>query len=509
MNKKNQSFIFIKLHNVRAVSIFILCFIFAIISQDSYAQRVLTLEESIELALENNLGIKISKEYASATTSLRKASYTKFFPSLDITGNYTRLNREFSLLQEDLLLPVIPVSAIDPQTGEVDPNRLFNPEISPPPTGVVFKPNSSDYYTDSEGNPVFYRYTWLPQNHLNYGVKNTYFVNVGLLQPVFTGGKIKAQYNIAKYIESITDNESKIKIAEVILETQELFLTLLNVQEKKILADQYKEMLNALADDVENLYDEGFILRNDLLKIRVKLNEADLMVLRAKNGMNLAAAALKRNIGIPPGDSIVVNHELTYNEVFNSMEGLIEEALQNRPELSMASDVLGVSQNVEKMAKARYYPDVAFTANYFFANPNPYSGFATEFGHDYALGITMRIPVYDWNEKGHVLKAARHGRKAQELQYDDALSLIELEVTKLYYEMTEAASSVNLNESSFIKAEENLNYAQDNFEEGSITSASLLEAQTIWQEAHSDFIEAKAEYQIAVAKLNKALGRMP
>jgi outer membrane protein TolC len=476
---------------------------------DGYAQRVLTLDETIALALEHNLDIKITKEYSGAATSIRKASYTKFFPSFDITANYTRLNKQFNFLQEDLLLPVIPISAIDPMTGEVDPNRLFDPDITPPPTGVVFKPNSTDYYTDANGNPVFYRYMWLPQNMANVGTKNTYIANVGLVQPLYTGGKIRAQYNVSKYFESIVEHEHKLKIAEVVVETKELFYTLLSLQEKVKLAEKYKEMLDSLSKDVENYYEEGFILHNDLLKVRVKLNEADMMLLRATNGVSLASAALNRNIGIPLNEKIIIDHNPIYSEVFSSMDGLLEEALQNRPELGMANDLVGISQSAEKMARARYFPDVIFSANYFFANPNPYRGFAEEFGHDYALGITMRIPVYDWNEKGHVLQAARHGKKAMELKKQDALSLVELEVTKLYYELTEAASLVTLTESSFNKADENLRFAESKYAEGAVTFASFLEAQTLWQQAQSDFIEAKAQYQFAVAKLNKALGRMP
>ncbi|MFO8068275.1 MAG: TolC family protein [Bacteroidales bacterium] len=488
--------------------LFILLSIFIFKPSETYSQRVLTLEESINLALENNLGIKMAEEYASATTSIRKASFTKFFPSIDITGNYTRFNKELSLLQDDLLLPVVPVSAIDPTTGEVDPNRLFNPNISPPPTGVVFKPNSSDYYTDSDGNPVFYRYTWIPQEFMTFGQKNTYLLNVGLIQPVFTGGKIKAQYNMSKNFENMFDSKMRLEIAEVVFETKELFLTLLSIQEKRKLAEKYYEMLSALAEDVENIYEEGLILKNDLLKVRVKLNEADLMLLKANNGVKLAAAALKRNIGISIEDSIIVDHELIVSKSFASMEGLVEEALQNRPELDMAKSVVNFSENLVKMAKSRYYPDIAFSANYFFANPNPYNGFANEFGHDYTFGVTMRIPVYDWNEKGHMLSAARHGKKAQELKFEDAISLIELEVTKLYYDLTEAISEVSLRESSLNEAEENLSFAKDSYEEGTITAASMLEAQTIWQEAQSEYIEAKANYQIAAAKLNKALGRM-
>ena len=58
-------------------------------------------------------------------------------------------------------------------------------------------------------------------------------------------------------------------------------------------------MLEKLVTDLENLYQEGIITHNDLLKAKVKLNEVNLKLLKAQNGLSLAKMALCQVTGLP------------------------------------------------------------------------------------------------------------------------------------------------------------------------------------------------------------------
>ena len=83
------------------------------------AQEKLSLDQCRKLAVEHNQQVSIAREQTAAATNLRKAAFTMMLPSAGINGTYTRTNKQFSLLENDLLLPVIPYTAIDPQTGSL------------------------------------------------------------------------------------------------------------------------------------------------------------------------------------------------------------------------------------------------------------------------------------------------------------------------------------------------------------------------------------------------------
>ena len=56
------------------------------------------------------------------------------------------------------------------------------------------------------------------------------------------------------------------------------------------------------------------------------------------------------------------------------------------------------------------------------------------------------------------------------------------------------------------QAEENLRLSNDRLKAGTITGKDVLDAQTLWQQAYSDIIDAKIQYRINEARYRKAIG---
>ncbi len=475
----------------------------------AYGQpRELSLEDCRVLARENNQQVEIAHHHRLAAASIRKASYTKFFPGFDFTGSYIRTNKKFNFLDEDMLLPVIPISAIDPQTGQVDPSLLFNPNLHPENTGVIFKPGSSDYLTDPDGNPLFYRYTWLPKDQMSFGQKDNFLFNLGMTQPIFTGGKIRTQYRMTSQIEDIAIYNENLELSSVLYKTERLYWQVYTLQETLTLASKYHSLLKKMVDDLENLYDEGIISQNDLLKARIRLNEANLSRIQARNGLELSKMALCRMVGLPITSEIKVSDTLWIKGELKPLDALFHKALDNRPELKIASKNVELGESVVKLAEARFLPEIALSANYFMVNPDPYHGFSNQFGRDWNVGVIMRIPVFHWNERRHILNASKHEKKVQQLKLEDYKEMVKLEVNKIFYEISEAREKVNIASLSLEQAKENLKLAEDNFEVGRITTTELLEAQTLWREAYSNHIEAKSNMKIQQTNMQKAIGEL-
>ncbi len=466
----------------------------------------LSLEDCRDLARENNLQLEIAGHHSQAASALRKASYTKFLPGFDFSGSYLRTNKKFNLLDEDMLLPVVPISAIDPNTGQVDPDLLFNPDLHPDDAGVIF--HNGKPVTGPDGNPLFYRYTWLPEDQLSFGSKNNFLLNLGMTQPIYTGGKTRTQYQIASHIETMSKQGKDLELSEVLFETEKLYWKVYTLQEKLELAEEYYSVLESMVKDLSDLYEEGIISQNDLLKTRVKRNEANLDRIRAKNGLDLAKKSLCQLIGLPISTEIEVRDTLWTGDELDPLDALFHSALENRPELQMASTNVELGKSAVDLARARFLPDIALSANYFMARPDPYHGFSDQFGNDWNVGVVMQIPIFHWGERRHILNAARHEKKVQEKKLENFKELVKLEVNKIYYEISEANEKVNICELSLEQAEENLKLAEDNFDVGNITTTELLEAQALWRKAYSNYIEAKSNLKLQQTNMQKAIGEL-
>ncbi len=471
--------------------------------------KLLSLDDVRSMAKENNRKLEIAHHHRLAASSMRDASFTYFLPGFDLTGGYIRTNKQFQLFDDDMLLPVVPYTAIDPQTGQVDPGRLLDPNFPHPDnTGVVFHPITSEPVFGPDGNPVFYSYSWLPEDEMKFGQKNNYMLNFGMTQTIYSGGKTRTQYKIAQQIEDISKHNEELELSELMYEVEKYYWKAYTLQEKYELAQTYYNLLEKTVKDMENLYREDIISQNKLLKVRIKLNEAAMDKRRAANGLSLTKQMLCQLIGLPINEEIELYDDIWISDEVLSLDELFHSALDNRPELKIASKSVELGESAVKLAESRFLPDIALSANYYFANPSPYHGFSDQFGSDWNVGVVMRVPIFHWNERRHVLSSAKHEKKVQQLKLEDYRELIQIEVNKIFYSISEARDKLNIAELSLSQAKNNLDLAQNNFDVGKITSTELMEAQTLWREAHSTHIEAKSELKLKQTQMQKAIGEL-
>lgn len=467
----------------------------------------LSLEECRQLALEHNKKIEMANENRLMMNSLGKSAKTLHFPRFSLNGGYIRTNKEISLLSEDVFLPVIPSEAIvngkfDPDVLSSDLNLLRETLVTQDVMGFPVP------VLDEDGNYIFQNYSYLPKDAASIGFENLFLFNVGMTQPIYTGGKIRELNKLADYGEDLMSAKKSMTESEVIIETDERYWQVISLKEKVKLTTIYKGMLENLLEDLNNIYEEGIITKNDILKAKVKYNEIDLKLLKANNGLKLAQMALNQTLGfsldtlVQLSDSIVMSIQIPNQEI------LTEKALENRPEMDMVNSTIQMAKSGEKILRSRYLPNIGLTANYLFTNPNPYNGFENEFGGDWNLGVVVNIPLWNWNEHKHTLDAMKHKTRSVELKYEETQELISLEVQKTLFKYNESVKKVEMTRISLEQAKENLKITEDNFKEGILKTTDLLEAQTMWQSAFSEYIEAKTENKLCESELRRVSGQL-
>lgn len=478
-----------------------LLFVFASLSGVGQDQsQILTLDQCRQMALEHNHKILVADEHSKAAEALKKSAKTQFLPSINASGLYLRTNKKFSLLSEDLLIPVVPYTSIDQTTGN------FNSTQDPTNT-YVFN-SSGEIVRDADGNPVFENYAWIPKDDAKFGSKNVYTAGVTLTQPIFMGGKIRETYRIAKAGERVASANEDAERSDVLYKTEEDYWRVVAVTEKVKLVNSYIELLEKLSTDLQNYYDEGIIIKNDLLKVKVKLNEAQLNLIKAQNGQSLSKMALCQQIGLPLSQKIELADSLIADMKPIIQQNYTDSALANRPELEALNQTISIAKSGVNIMKSRYMPNIGLTANYMFYNPNPYNGFNEEFGGDWSVGVAVNIPIFHWNDRGHTLRAARSEQRVAELKLDEAKELISLQVQQAVYKLNESIKKVELSQENLKQAEENLKVTQDGFDTGRLKTSDVLEAQAMWQDAYSELIDARMEYRLNLVNLRKVTGAL-
>lgn len=484
----------------------ILAIILILFSIQSIGQQKLSLEECRLLAIEHNKKIEMADEDKLMMSSLIKSAKTLVYPKFSLSGGYIRTNKDFSLLNEDVFLPVIPSEAI--VNGKFDPNVLKNnPELMKE-TLVTQEVFGFDVpVLDENGDYIFQNYTYLPKDAATFSFQNIYIANFGMTQPIYTGGKLRELTKMAKYGESLMDAKKKLTKDEVIMETDERYWQVVSLKEKVKLTQIYKQMLENLIEDLNNIYNEGIITKNDILKAKVKYNEIDLKLLKATNGLQLAQMALNQTLGFPLDNDLILSDTIVTDFQIPDKKDMTDMAIASRPEIDMINSTIDLAKSGEKILKSRVMPYVGLTANYTFINPNPYNGLEKEFGGDWNIGVMVNIPLWSWNEHKHTLAAMKHKTRSVELKYEETKELISLEVQKTLFKYNESIKKIEMTRIALNQAKENLKITEDSFKEGILKTTDLLEAQTMWQSSYSEYIEAKTENKICESELLRVSGQ--
>ncbi|MDX9772349.1 MAG: TolC family protein [Bacteroidales bacterium] len=472
-----------------------------LLTLNGVSQTTLSITECREMALEHNRTMKSAEKQADAAAAMKKAAFAQYFPNFSINGGYTYMNKEFKLLSNDLLLPVIPYTAIDAATGSVSQEAFANPAVAS--HTFVINPSTGSPVTDSEGNPVFQQYTWFPASSSTLGSQNIYVASGGFTQPLYMGGKIRQANRIAGCANDIAQEKVNLTKNELLYSTEEAYWRVISLGEKVRLAERYQEMLVHLVSDIENVRSEGIITDNDLLKARLKLSEAGLMKLRAGNGLELSKMALCQLIGIEYSSDIMLTDSLTA-VVFKIPDVASDSlAIEDRPELGMLRKGEEIARAGEKMMLSRYLPNIAMSAGYTVSNPNPYNGFEKEFGGDMTVGVVCNIPLFHFGDRHNTMAAARNEREAAALQVEETREMLVLQFQQALFQYSESQKKSTIASEALDQSYANLMYTQNNFREGILKTTDVLEAQVLWQKAYSEYIDSLTEQQLSVCNLKR------
>lgn len=459
----------------------LLCSFIVVAIGDIYAQEILTLEKCRELALENNNSVAIAQRNKEKAEYTQKAYWANYFPKISATGNYLYTNAEMNKTLQGSYLPTfIP----DPSTGELVPNILA---------------------MGSDGNPVFKEYAFFPDMDLSLKLSGTWMAGLKAEQPIYTGGKITSAYNMAKIGKEIAGLNQHLTHAEIIVKTDEAYWTYVQTNELLELALSYHKVVTEFQKYVQDAQEVGLKHANDVLKVQVKVNEAELQILQAKNGVNLSRKNLCHVIGIS------LNTDIALPESFEDLQVVYLDRnpdYTSRPEYAMLEQQVKLKEEEIKLTQSDFLPQIGVMANYGYMNGLKLNGNKLLDKTSFSVMASVSIPLFQWGEGRNKIRAAKVERDIMQLQRDDAGEMIELELTKALDKCDESALEVQLTARSLHQAEENMRVSADRYSEGMETLVNYLEAQTVWQRAWSEHIDAKNRQRLNQTYYLKAAGKL-
>ncbi|MFQ6115360.1 MAG: TolC family protein [bacterium] len=447
-----------------AILIFVNCSFPNIFAQEN-KKLVLTLGECEELAFENNLSIQSAKLGLKASEAkLTQASHAKILPKFEVRNVWGPIPRA---------------------RGIIDPN-----------TGFVTSPDTS---------------TSIPGD-LRYFTQ----LDLDLIQPIFTFGRLSGLTNAAYF--GVQADQAKLEQEQesVRFRVRQLYWALVLGKEILAVVQDADNELKKAESKVQEKLDEGSeeVTQIDLFKLQIFRYEINKRHREALDKIELTKSALKSTLGLNEEVDIEAATEyLDPLEVkLDSLPVYIEMAIRNRPELARLRAGVNARRALISVSKSEYYPQFFFGGQirYNFAKDrfdpkNPFIYNPTNFFRPgFVVGMNLNLNFLQTRDKVRVAQA-----EFLQLAQKEKLLLdgIKLDVQNTYMELRQAEN--NMRESrKALKASDNwLRSETMTFDIGVGEVKDLIDAFRANGAMQAEHLQNIFEYNVAVAKLSKAVGR--
>lgn len=354
-----------------------------------------------------------------------------------------------------------------------------------------------------------------------YGIGHfSWFVSGDLLltQPLYTFGKISENMNAAGFGVEVDRFKLEQRRNEVAEKVREYYYGLLLAREMKGLVEEIQGYLDSARKSARKLLDGGSpnVDETDLYKLDAFSGEAARYLNQANRGEQLALAALRARLGLPPDATLeVVDEHLTLDDApIRDLSLFLADAEQRRPEYRQIREGLKARAALVAAAEANFYPDIFLGAFYTAAySPgrdrisNPYV--TDTFRHTWggvALGVKWHL---DFGITGARVAAeqAQYDRLLKTREY--AQVNIPLQVRKYQLELVEAKQSAEQLKTAWTNARKWTVAAVANYDFGIGPARDIFDGLQNYARMKGDYYQTLYTFRVAEANLMLATGQVP
>lgn len=361
-----------------------------------------------------------------------------------------------------------------------------------------------------------YMYPDMDMMGMKLRMRGMYMAGINLMQPIYTGGKIRAANRLAEIGKDCAAETRRKTRMEVITEADNAYWTYIAVLWKVKLIESYKRQMDTLLVQAETSLAAGMATENDLLRIDTKQSDIDYQLNKTRNGADLCRLSLCSVIGVYPETQILP----TDTVIDISAPGRLDMAIDSRPELKLLEKQVDAAEQQIKTARADILPQIGLSAGYFYygnvklngintdmqGNPQPFT-----YKFDDGLSLVMAsvsIPIFHWGEGLKKVKKARLDLENARLDLEKNRRLLDIETRQAAKNLTDSYELIRTARLGSRQADENLRVMTDRYTNGLCSLTDLLDAQSQWQQAQSNLIEAQTQYKINETEYRRTIGSL-
>ena len=435
---------------IRCIKIICLLF-FLITGERSHAQQLLTVQEAVAAALNNNYDIRLLRNDSAVYALTNSYAYAGFLPRINSTA------------------------AI-----------LFNSN------------NQKQRLADGTEKTA----TGIRSDNIN--------ASVNLNWTVFDGLKMFATRD--KLAEFVRLGELNIK-NQLVNTVSDIIKTYYNIVRQKQQLKAIEDQMGINEERVkqaEKKFSVGLGAKPELLQAKLDLNAQVAAQLQQITLIETLKEQLNQLVAFAPGTSYDVVDSITFDNILMMAE-ILTSAEKNNPALQVAKQNIKIANLILKERRAERFPTLSLNSAYNFSKTNNkavVNNFTPLFNRNlgFNYGVSISIPILNNLTVRRQIKEAQLDIDYQVILYEYQKSRIDIAISGAYKEYELRKRTLQLEEENIKLAKENVYIALERLRLGVSTFLELRETQRSLEEAYNRLIAARYNTKVAETELLRLRG---
>jgi outer membrane protein TolC len=334
-------------------------------------------------------------------------------------------------------------------------------------------------------------------------VPNNIQSRIDLQWPIYTGGRLGALSRAAGAEAEALGQDREAARADLKLEITRAFWAVVTARAAVDVVRQALERTSAHLEDVRSQLRVGLVPPSDVLSTEAQHAHQRMLSIEAENIVETTTAEFKRLAGVDQDAAIELIPPAAQPSV-----PVLANARENRSERKSLLFRITAADERVAAASAGSLPQLNAMGGYDMARPNlRIFPIQEKFRPSWDIGVNVHWSLFDGGRVRAETAEAAANRRATEARLRDFDADLERDVRQRMADIGSAAASIEAGEAGVRAAAETRRVLAERFSAGVATNLDVLDAQAALLRAELDLTRARANAELARARLDRTLGR--
>ncbi len=334
------------------------------------------------------------------------------------------------------------------------------------------------------------------------GYYTNYFYGFQAQQLIFDFGKTYSRISAFADLKNASEQDFISTKQNLILNTEIAYFNYLQaIRVRDVSAEALKQTQEHLMQS-EAFYKAGTVAQFDVLKAKTDAANANVNLISSENNVHICKLQLENILNSKLSDNVKLQDILEVKQDSVSLNSVVETALNSRPEIISSKYAVDANKALVTSAWTANLPSINATAGY---NWRTYA-IDVPFQNSWSFGLNFSLPIFQGFALEAGIEQAQANLKTVEASDDALIQEVTLDVQQQYSSLEESRERIAATKALVTQSEETLKLAEGRYKQGVGSAVEITDARVGFYNAQTSYIQSLYDYQVAYARLKRAMG---